>query len=42
MDFVKTKNRPKDLPADPYTVYKNSGWIDAGTYIGHLKKLGVK
>ena len=42
LEFVKTKSRPKDLPANPYQVYKNSGWIDAGTYIGHLKKHGVK
>ncbi len=42
MDFVKTKKRPKDLPTDPYTVYKNSGWIDAGTYIGHFKKAWSK
>lgn len=41
-EFVKTKARPKDLPADPYKVYKNSGWIDSGTYIGNFRKAWSK
>ena len=37
-NFVKSKDRPKDLPVDPPRAYKNSGWIDAGTFIGTFRK----
>jgi hypothetical protein len=31
---------PHDIPHNPYSVYKNSGWVDWGTWLGTTKKAG--
>src|ERR1051326_7711099 len=33
-DWVKTKDRPIDIPADPASVYKDKGWIGWGDWLG--------
>ncbi len=32
--FSKSKNRPKDIPANPSGVYKNKGWKSWGDFLG--------
>lgn len=33
-NYSKSPNLPKDIPATPNSVYKNSGWISAGDWLG--------
>ena len=32
--FVKSKNKPIDIPVSPQNVYKNSGWVSWGEWLG--------
>jgi hypothetical protein len=32
--WCKSGNRPDDIPSDPYTVYKNSGWVGMADWLG--------
>ena len=32
--FTKSKNKPKDIPANPEKVYKNKGWKGIGDWLG--------
>ena len=34
MDWVKTKVKPDNIPADPYGVYQNSGWVSWTDFLG--------
>lgn len=33
-EFSKSSERPKDIPTNPYGVYKNSGYIGTGDWLG--------
>jgi hypothetical protein len=33
-EWAKSKGKPKNMPADPYRVYKNEGWISWGDWLG--------
>jgi superfamily II DNA or RNA helicase len=32
--WAKTKNRPIDIPSNPWDVYKNKGWTSFGDFVG--------
>ncbi len=33
-EFVKSAKRPSDIPTNPNTVYRNSGWVSSGDWLG--------
>ncbi len=33
-DWAKSEEKPDDIPADPYNVYKDQGWLGMGDWIG--------
>ncbi len=33
-DFVASSERPIDIPSDPYTVYREKGWVNWGDWLG--------
>ncbi len=33
-DWAKNDSKPDDIPADPYSVYKDQGWLGMGDWIG--------
>jgi len=34
LNYCKSGNRPKDIPANPSRIYKNQGWKDTGDWLG--------
>jgi hypothetical protein len=36
-DYCKSGDKPNNIPASPYTVYKNKGWINWGDFLGNGK-----
>ncbi len=38
--WAKTTNRPNDIPAGPYAVYKDEGWTSWGDWLGTGNKKG--
>jgi superfamily II DNA or RNA helicase len=34
-NYAKSESKPKDIPTAPNTVYKNSGWISWGDWLGN-------
>lgn len=32
--WAKSDTRPNDIPAGPYRVYKNKGWVSFGDWVG--------
>src|SRR5438045_1251894 len=32
--WLKKGERPPDIPANPYAIYKNSGWVSWGDWLG--------
>lgn len=39
-DFVKTENKPSDIPSNPETVYKDTGWTGYRDFLGYKIKRG--
>ena len=33
-EFMKSGNKPDNIPTSPQTVYKNCGWINLGDWLG--------
>ena len=33
-EFVKSGNKPEDIPSDPSSFFKNKGWVNNGDFLG--------
>jgi len=34
LEYAKSVKRPKDIPSNPNTIYKNKGWVSMGDFLG--------